>query len=403
MQPLLVIVICLVAAYIISELFKLIGLPRVVGQVTAGILLGTSVLRPYILDPTTSEYLAFLANLGIILLFYYVGLETNFKAFKKNLKGSILISLFNTTLPLLIGFVLMRFAFGFSNLTSIIIGISLSVSAQSVSVDMLEEMKLLKSKIGNMIISAGAVDDIIELLLVTIILSSFHFYAKKLALTTLFLDVVIFLIFILLARLLFVPYLLKLFDREHSSTARFMGSMIIVLLIASLADYLGVGLFIGAMVAGMIVRQTIFKEVTIPDWEEHDIAKSTHIVAFGFLIPLFFVWIGINTDITTILSNYPLILTFLAIAVIGTVGGTAIAVMLNKGTLKEGLTLGWGLNPKGDVELVIAALALQHAIITQSMFTALVAMSLLTTIISPIMFSYSLKKFKFAGEKVKNK
>ncbi|MFH1211592.1 MAG: cation:proton antiporter [Candidatus Woesearchaeota archaeon] len=82
----------------------------------------------------------------------------------------------------------------------------------------------------------------------------------------------------------------------------------------------------------------------------------------------------------------PLITLFLTIAVVSTVLGTTLAVMLSKGSFKEGFVVGWGLTPKGDVELVIIALALSTGIITQGIFSALVVMSLLTTIISPIIF-----------------
>ncbi len=288
-QPLLIIMLCLVLAFVFSEVFRMINLPRVVGQVSAGLLLSIPSLKEILFDRASSDALSFLAHLGIILLFYYVGLETNFKAFTKNLKKSLFISFFNTTIPLFIGFLLMYFLFDMSFLASVIIGICLAVSAQSVSVDILEELKLLRSKIGNIIISAGAVDDVFELLLVSILLSSFHFVINNLTVTRLFIDITIFILFIAAARLWLVPFTLRFFDREHSSTARFMSSMIIVLGIASFSEFLGIGLLIGAMVAGMIVRQTIFKEVNIPNWEEHDIARSTHIISFGFLIPLFFV------------------------------------------------------------------------------------------------------------------
>jgi len=393
-QPLFVILICLTLAYLTSELLRQLGLPRVVGQISAGLILGIGAVRSYLFNSESLDILSFLANLGIILMFYYVGLETNFKAFAKNLKGSILISIFNTSLPLIIGFLLMRYLFKFDTLPSLIVGISLSVSAQSISIDILEELKMLKSKLGNFIVSAGAVDDSIELMMVTVLLAVFHSAIASSTVQKLILDTLVFILFIIIARLLFIPYTLKFFVREKSSTSRFMVSMIIVLLIASLSEFLGMGLFIGAIIAGVIVRQTIFKEVTLPNWEEHDIARSTHIIAFGFLIPLFFVYIGLNTDVNLVLPNLPLIFLFVLIATVGTVGGTILAVKLNHGSFREGLLVGWGLNPKGDVELAIITLALNFSIITQTIFTSLVMMILVTTIISPIVFKYLVSEYR---------
>ncbi len=385
-QPLVMVLVSLVGAYFFSYILKRIGIPTAVGQIGMGIILSIPLIKTTIFSQDNINLLSFLAHLGVILLFYYVGLETNLNLFTKHLKKSALISAFNTLLPLALGFIVMKFILGYTILVSLIIGVALSVSAQSISLSLLNELKLVKSKIGGMIITAGAVDDIIELFLATLLLSVFHVTITNLSFSRFLIDITLFILAIVIARLWVLPFALKFFDREKSSTARFMGSLIILLLIASLSEFLGVGVLIGAMIAGMLIRQTIIRDVAIPNWEEHDIARSIHIIAFGFLIPLFFVWVGLNTDITTIATNFWFIILLLVIATVGTVGGTIIATLLDKGTLLEGMLLGWGLNPKGDIELIIATLALNAAIITPGIFTALVMMSLLTMLISPIVF-----------------
>ena len=394
-SPFVMILVALLLAFAISEVLKrTLGVPRVIGQVGAGLILGLAIFQRVLFNQENLDVLSFLANLGIILLFYYVGLETNLSVFKKNIKKSLSISLVNTTLPFIIGFVVMKFVFEFNTIISLIIGVALSVSAQSISIGMLEELKLVKSRLGETIISAGAVDDLIELILVSILLSFFQITITDVSNLNLLLGLSLFIVSIAIARLWFIPYTIKFFDREKSSTARFTGSLLIVLLIASLSELFGLGFIIGAMIAGMIVRQTIFKEVQIPDWEEHDIAKSIHIVAFGFLIPLFFIWVGLNTDISTIDENVFFVVILIIIALLGTVGGTTIAVLLNGGSFREGMMIGWGLTPKGDVELGIATLALTAGIITPAIFTALVVMALFTTLISPLMFKYLVSSSK---------
>ncbi|HLD40149.1 MAG TPA: cation:proton antiporter [Candidatus Nanoarchaeia archaeon] len=388
-SPFIMILAALLLAFTISEVLKkLFGIPRVVGQVGAGLILSITVFKSLLFNQENLDILSFLANFGIILMFYYVGLEINFKVFTGNIKRSILISLVNTTLPLIVGFAVMKYVFDFNTLISLIIGIALSVSAQSVSLGFLEELKLVRSKLGGIIISAGAVDDIIELILVSILLSFFQLTITAVPHTNLLLGLFLFVVTILVARIWFIPYTLKFFDREKSSTARFTGSLLIVLLIASISELFGMGFLIGAMIAGMIVRQTIFKDVHIPDWEEHDIARSIHIIAFGFLVPLFYVWVGINTDITSIGANLFFVIILILIALFGTVGGSTLAVMLSGGSFREGMMIGLGLTPKGDIELAIATLALTAGIITPAIFTALVVMALFTTLISPLAFKY---------------
>ena len=401
-QTLLAILISLVLAFILSQIFKVFGLPKVIGEICAGLILGISVIKINF-DADALNALNFLASLGIVLMFYYVGLETDFSVATKKIKKSAMISLFNTFLPLILGFVVMKYLVGFDTLSSFIIGASLSVSAQSVSIDILEELRILKSKLGNVIISTGAIDDIIELILITSILTLFYSNVTNITTQHLLVNILLFILIILFSRLVFVPITWKFFDREKSSTARFMASIIIVLVFSLLSELLGIGLLIGAMAAGIIVRQTIIKDKSIPNWEEHDIAKSVHVVAFGFLIPLFFVSVGLRTDLSSILSNLYLIVLFLIIAFIGTIGGTVLAVILNNGTLKEGLLLGFGLSPKGDIELIIITLALQYGIINQPIFSSLVIMSLITTVISTIIFKKLVLKYHLSKNVKKSK
>ncbi|MEK6809039.1 MAG: cation:proton antiporter, partial [Nanoarchaeota archaeon] len=242
---------------------RLLGIPRVVGQVGAGLILGIGAFQSFLWNQENTDVLSFLANLGIILLFYYVGLETNLSVFKKNIKKSITISLINTAVPFLMGFLVMKYVFDFTTIVSMIIGLALSVSAQSVSLDFLEELKLVKSKLGETIISAGAIDDIIELILISIILSFFQVAVADNPHLTLALGLTFFVALIAVARIWFIPLTLKFFEREKSSTARFTGALLIVLLIASLAELFGLGFLMGALIAGVVVRQTIFKDVTI--------------------------------------------------------------------------------------------------------------------------------------------
>lgn len=394
-SELLMLLISLTLAYLFSEIFKkLFGLPRVVGQITAGIILGLQVVRDVVFPQTNSIVVSFLANLGIVMLFYYAGLEMNFRAFKKNMKKSVLVSIFNTLFPLVIGFLVMKYIFSFSSLVSFVIGICISVSAQAVAVDILEELRLVRTKIGRLIITAGAVDDVLELLFLTVLLSLFHISLGTLPLHNLLINILFFVAIIFISRFLLVPSVLKFFDKEHTTTARFTGGLLILLFFASLGDWLGVGSLLGALAAGMVVRQTIFRDGTLPNWEEHNIASSLHIIAFGFLIPLFFVWVGVNVHTGTLLENIPLIIVLVIISTIGTVGGTLLAVVLSKGTVQEGWLLAWGLNAKGDVELIIGFLALELGVITQQIFGALVMMSLITTIISPIVFTTLVHKYE---------
>ncbi len=392
-SPLVMILVALVASQCLAELLKLIGLPRVVGHISAGLLLGILATNTPLFSEQNVQILSFLANLGVILLFYYIGLKTEFSAFKKNAKKAISISALNTIIPFLITLFVMNKIFHLPFLPSALMGVAVSVSAQAVAIDLLEELKIIKTKLGQSIIVTGAVDDILELVLITLLLTALQVSTTGTGLGGFLVGIGLFMAFVLIARIWLVPAALKFFDKEKSSTTRFTGSIIIVLIIAILSESLGISSLIGALIAGMLIRQIIHKDVAIPDWEETDISKSVHTISFGLLIPLFFLWVGLSSDISAISQNIKLILILTAISTVGTVGTTMFGVLMNGGSWKEGLLMGWGLNPKGDIELIIAALGLKTGLLTPGLFTSIVVMSLITSIISPIVFKLLVNRF----------
>ncbi|HLC60362.1 MAG TPA: cation:proton antiporter [Candidatus Nanoarchaeia archaeon] len=400
-NPLFVILLALIVAFFLSEIFRYFNLPRVIGQILAGIILGLPMIRPYLFTVEVYSQFTFLTNMGILLLFFFIGLEISPKEFKKNFKESALISVFNTLIPLLAGFFAGRFVFGLSPMASLIIGISLSVSSQAISLDILEELKLIKSKIGNLIVSAGTVDDVFELLLVSFLLVAFHSAAlgqssfQKLAI-----DIFGFVLIVIIFRFSLIPIALRIFEREKSKSTLFMGALIIVLLMAYVSELLGVGSLIGALIAGILVRQTLLNEIDRKPWRMNEISHSIHIIAFGFLIPIFFVNVGLKTDFSSVSSNIPLILALLFIDIFGTVLGTIIGVILSKGTFREGLTVGFGVVPKGDTELAIATLALNAGIISIGVFTAIISVDLIATFIAPIVFKFLVKKYSTSKIKI---
>jgi Kef-type K+ transport system membrane component KefB len=393
----LALLILVVLAYTFGEITRKMGIPRVVGQIFAGIILGIPFIKPYILTAKGAELIGFLAEIGILLLFFFVGLQINIKDFRKNFGESALVSLFNTAIPFLGGLLFFKYVMGFSSITSVIIGMCLSVSSQSVSLAVLDEMRLLKSKIGKHIITAGAVDDIIELVLLSVVLTLIHASVGQTSTANIIFDISVFVVAIILFRYVLVPGLLRFFAEEKSITYLFTGAVVITLILAIVTLYLGLGAIVGALFAGIMVRDILMGGKRQKPWEEHNISKAIHIVSFGFLVPVFFAWVGMNTDITAVILEWKMILLLLGIAVVGSIAGSILGMLAHGNTAKEGLVVALGLIPKGDVELVIATLALSQALISESVFSGLILMALFATIISPVMFRYLMKKWHLKG------
>lgn len=391
-NALFVTLIALLLAYLFAEVFQHFKLPRVVGQLLAGVVLGIPLIHTTLFTPDITAIFSYITNIGVILLFFFVGLEINIVTFKKNVRESSLIAVFNTLIPLIAAFFVGTHLFHFDWLTSLILGISVAVSSQAISLDLLEEVKLVKSKLGNLIITSGAVDDVFELLLVSVLLVLFTTIGNT-SILKLFIDVALFILIVLLFRVSLIPFAMHIFERDKSKSILFMGALIIVLLMASLSELLGISSLIGALIAGMMVRQTLLTGHDRKPWRKNELSHSIHVIAFGFLIPLFFVNVGMNTDLASVSANLSLIGVLLLIDIFGTIAGSIIGVLLSGGNFLEGMLVGWGVVPKGDTELVIATLALNAGLITLSIYSAIIVVALVSTLLAPIVFKWLVEKY----------
>ena len=390
----MIILIALLLAYLFSELFKYFKLPRVVGQILAGIIMGLLEAKFRIFTPDTRSFFDFLTNIGIILLFFFVGLEIDLKQFRKNVKESAMISIFNTFFPFAFGFLISRVVFGLDNISSIVVGIALAVSSQAISLDILEEAKLLKTKLGNLIMTTGTVDDVFELFAISVILIVFNVTLEGSTLKQFLISCLIFVVALTVLRYSLIPLTMKMFDRDKSRDVLFMGGMIIVLFMAYLSDILGISSLIGSLIAGIMVRQTLIDVEHRKPWTRNELSHSIHILSFGFLIPLFFVTVGLKTSWESITSNIWMAMVFLVIDIVGTIFGTLVGVAFSGGTMREGMLVGWAVTPKGDTELVIASVALAGNLINQNVYSAIVTVAIFSTLISPIVFKFLIRKHR---------
>ena len=394
LEPLPALFITILIAYALGEICKIIKVPRVVGHLTAGVILGLPLLKNYLFTKESLNLISLLADLGIILFFFFIGLGINLKGFRANLKESSLVSIFNTIIPLSLGFIISYYVFNLDFIASTVIGLCLAVSSQLISLDILDEFNILKTKIGQLIITSGAVDDVFELILISIILAVINVSNDYRGVFQVISNVSVFIVLLILLRLIILPYVFKLFE-GRTTTSLFSGALIVAFLTAVLSDLLGLDIFIGALFAGVVIRHMLLIGKHKKPWEEHSITHSIHIVAFGFLVPLFFVSVGLNTNLDLIFNNLNLSFAFLLIALFGTVIGSVIGVRLSKGSFKEGLIVGFGVSPKGDTELILATLALSAGVFTQTIFSAIIFMAVLTTLFSPIIFRILIKKYSY--------
>lgn len=390
MQLLAIIPIILIAAFILGELFRKIGLPSVVGQIVAGILFGIPFLENLLLsDAPTLLIVDFIATLGILLLLFLAGLEIDIAKVKETSRDSVLISVSSALVPFMLGFVFVMVFFPeYGFLTALIFGGAMMVTSEGTKVKVLMDLNSLNTRLGAVMLAAGAIDDVFEVLFLSLVV----ILAKGGSFFELVRVPVEIAVFVAIAFISFkaISKTLQYLDKLPGEEAElFSVVMIFILVLAALSESLNVGYLIGAIIGGFLLQISI---KGISRRHRGDLIRTIKLVALGFVVPFFFVNVGLKFELGTFLSNPKLIMATVAIAFFGKMIGTLIVKPLSSLNLKQLYYVGWAMNSRGAAELVIALVAVQYGLIPPEVYSALVAMSIITTLIFPPILARGIKR-----------
>jgi len=390
MELLAILPIILIVAFVLGELFKRIGLPSVVGEILAGLLFGIPFLKALLFeDGTTLVIIDFLATLGVLLLLFLAGLEIEIEKIKETSRDSILVSLSSALVPFGLGFLFMSVFFPeYGFLSALIFGGAMMVTSEGTKVKVLMDLNCLNTRLGAVMLAAGAIDDIFEVLFLSVVV----IFAKGGNLFDLAMIPVEIIIFLIVAYLSFkvMSKVLRALDKKPGEeTGLFSIVMIFILLLAALSESLNVGYLIGAILGGFLLQISL-KEISKQN--RKDLVNVVKLIALGFIVPFFFVNVGLTFDLTTLLSNTPLITATILIAFFGKMIGTLIIKPVSTLNWKQLYYIGWAMNSRGAAELVIALIAVQYNLIPLEIFSALVAMSIVTTLIFPPVLARGIKR-----------
>jgi len=384
MDVLVTFTLCLASSLLLAELFFRMGYPRVLGQILAGIILGLPLFRPYLFPAQSMEAINFLAEIGLVFFILLTGMSVRLHGMKRVRRQAALVSIISFFTPFTLGFIFATMM-GYPKATSLILGMCLSITAEAVGADILMEFDMLRSKIGDIIVEAGMIDDVLGLISLTAVISYVN-TGNLNDLLRLPLEFMIFISIIYFIGFKIYPSLARYIWREKSEIGVFTLSIIFAMIVVILSQFMKLSAIIGAFLAGIVIQLSIKNRR-----EEKEIVEGLRIVTFGLVIPFFFINIGLNFELSYFIHNLPFILMLTVIASIGKFAGPIITSLDPKLTLKEALLVGWGMNSHGAVELVIADIALTTGLIGKDIFSAIVSMALLTTILSPIMFKRTLE------------
>jgi Kef-type K+ transport system membrane component KefB len=368
----------------------------VVGIILVGTLVGPSFLGLI----THTEFVSSLAQLGAIVLLFTIGLEFELKQIANT--KYLVIALFGVIVPWLCGFFLAKlFTFDFK--ASVFIGTSLMATSIAITSNVLKEMGKVQTEAAKAIIGAAVIDDVLVLLALS---ASEGFVLGDLSLITVLIiaakAIGFILIGVLLGKLAFAKIMIRL-DKtrvaEKYPESIFIFTIMVAFLYAVVAELAGLSAIIGSFLAGVsfagisLRRGQIFK----------DGAEHLRII----FASIFFISLGVLINIHEITLNLLLFLLVLTIvAILSKVIGCGGSAKLQGMNIKDSLIVGFGMAPRGEVTMVVALIGLNQMLIFQNTYSALILMSLLTTIITPIilrslLFKEGRKKSGRTGKKIK--
>lgn len=373
--------IVLVVTFGVGILFKKLGIPSLVGQILSGILLGTQPIKTILFGSESSLLIIdFLAHLAIIFLLFLAGLEIDIKKIRETKRESILVSLSSALLTFIFGFTFLMLLFPRHGvLTALVFGVVLMVTSEATNVKVLMDLNSLDTHLGAVMMSAGMVDNIFVIIFLELLAGIWRGGGAK-EIVLLHIELIIF-ITASYAFFKIVSNLFRYMERKRSNQTELFSFIVIsVMLLVALSEALGLGYLLGAIIGGFILQIALRG---IDGRHRKDIAKVTEVFALGFILPFFFANVGINFDINSLFSSLDLLVITTLIAFLGKFLGSIIVSPFTRLTLKQLYYVGWAMNSRGATELVIALAAMQMGLIPLDIYSALIAMSIISTIAFP--------------------
>lgn len=385
--------IILVAAWIGGSASKKLGYPAILGELIIGIILGPALFG--ILE--TSEMINVLAEVGIILLMVYIGIEINFKDLGKASWAGLLAAAGGFIVPFVLGYYTILYFDG-TDMAALFVAIAVGVTSLATKSRILVDLKLLNTRIAYVLMAGALISDTLALIIFAGIVSFVDVGSVDAGgLIWVAGKAILFFAFTALAGIYLLPLLGKLLAKQKtkSRTLHFTLMLIIVFGFAELAELAGLHSILGAFMAGLFVREGIFNRQV-----SKEINEVFHDISIGFLAPIFFVSAGFNVTLEVFQTDLFMLVAVTTVAMVGKIVGTAIFYLPSGHGWREGLTVGTGMNGRGAVEIIIAGIGLNMGIITAEIFSILVFMAIFTTLTVPVLLTWTTNWLKKRGELV---
>ncbi len=356
-----------------------LGFPAALGQLVGGILIGPSLLDLVGYD----EGVKLLAELGVIMLLFLAGLETDIEEFKHVGLTAFVVASFGVFVPFVLGY-LVAVAWGYSNVQSLFLSGVLTATSVGLTTSILMEVKKLRSRVGTTILAAAVVDDVLGIIVLTILVginTRGSVYAKDLLI--ILGEVVVYFTLGLLLGHPAVKRALKASEKITLPETVTAMAIAIMLIFAYLAERFQIAGITGAYLAGILVAGTD---------EAKKVTNKTMTIGYSLFIPIFLVSIGVESDVRVLAQAGTFALIYALVAIAGKVIGCGLGAFLSKFTPVESFQVGIGMIPRMEVALIMANVALDEGVFTSGVFSIPVTMVLITTIVTPFLLKLAFSR-----------
>jgi len=360
-----------------------VGVPAVIGELLIGILIGPALLNWVQLNSLVNLF----ADIGVVILMFLGGLESNLELLMKYLRPAIVVATLGVIFPI----ALMGAAswwWGFSALESLFIGVIFSATSVSISVAVLKEFHALSTREGATILGAAVADDIMGVVLLSLMISLLASQGIKAAgsqpnLAVVLIEQVAFFggTYILVKWV--APYLMHLSERLVMASSVTIMSMVICLGMAWLADIVGLSGAIGAFFAGIAVAHTPYRAV---------LADHVEPLGNAIFIPVFFVSVGLNMTLDHMAENMGIIVILTVLACLTKLLGCGLGARLCGFSWTSSSVIGTGMIARGEMGLITAQIGHQAGLLGNASYSAMILVIVLATVLAPLLLKQTLKR-----------
>lgn len=376
------IALILLSTKVLGLFSKKIRLPQVVGALLAGVVLGPACLGIV----TSTDMLSSLSEIGVIVLMFAAGLETDIQELKRSGKASFIIAMLGVIVPLIGGGIAAYFFMDSTDpnvmLKSIFVGIILTATSVSITVETLKEMGKLSTRAGNAILGAAIIDDILGIIALTMVISMAD---SSVSIGIVLLKILGFFVFTAVAAVAYHYAFKKWTDNSPVKLRRYVVISFVFCLVLSYCaeEFFGVADITGAFFAGLALSGTKKSDY---------ITKRFDTLSYMLLSPIFFAGIGLKVVLPEMNGSIILFTVLITlVAVITKIIGCGLGAKLCRYSFKESVQIGVGMISRGEVALIVANKGAAVGLMSDELFAPIVIMVVVTTIITPVMLKLVFK------------